>query len=360
MTPDIYLLQEPYLAKGTTFGLRLGWRVVLARSGKALLAVRNPGIKMFVRHVGDHVVAADLLVGNDHITAISFYVPPSQPHLRLVRELEAVIHSISSPNILLAGDANVHSNLWGPEVLDRRRLDEGGPFIDMILQHGLYIWNNPHSIPTFETDRGSSWIDVTLSTSSLYHRKVEWTLHRTILSDHNPIVFQVKGLGQSPASPCPPRLSQRQVTKVAKATQMYFHQIEHELAEISSRNQLAEWVTKFTTFIQTAGVSTVPSLLDKLKVPWWDSTLEIQRKKTRALRARFLRCRQPRERLLRRMIYKKEQAYYKYLIKSKSRACFNELCLQLTKQNPFQLPYKLAAQKLRSPTLLQRVKDSNF
>ncbi|GBO05059.1 hypothetical protein AVEN_113143-1 [Araneus ventricosus] len=279
MTPDVYLLQEPYLAKGSPFGLRLGWRVVVAHSGKALLAVRNPGIRMFVRHVGEHVVAADLLIGPDHITAISFYFPPFQPHPRLVRELETVLASISTPHILIAGDANVHSSLWGPEVRDHRRLDEGGPFLDLILQRGLYIWNDPHSIPTFETYRGSSWIDVTLSTSSLYHRKIAWDVHRTILSDHNPIVFQVTGLGQAPTLPYPPRLSQRQITKVAKAAQIYFYQIEHELAAASSSDQLADWVLKFSTFIQQARESTIPSILDKLKVPWWDSSLETQRKK---------------------------------------------------------------------------------
>ncbi|GBO05060.1 Putative protein in type-1 retrotransposable element R1DM [Araneus ventricosus] len=59
------------------------------------------------------------------------------------------------------------------------------------------------------------------------------------------------------------------------------------------------------------------------------------------------------------MVYKREQARYKYLIKCKSRASFHELCLQLTKRNPFQLPYRLAAKKLRTPTLLQRVRDHN-
>ncbi|GBO40265.1 hypothetical protein AVEN_213953-1 [Araneus ventricosus] len=96
-----------------------------------------------------------------------------------------------------------------------------------------------------------------------------------------------------------------------------------------------------------------------MRVPWWDSTLERQRKKTRALRARFLRCRHPEERQYRRTVYKREATRYKFMIKSKSRQSFNQSCYQLTKIHSFQLPYRLPAQKRKPCTILRGVRDVN-
>ncbi|GBM10685.1 hypothetical protein AVEN_7954-1 [Araneus ventricosus] len=94
-------------------------------------------------------------------------------------------------------------------------------------------------------------------------------------------------------------------------------------------------------------------------VPWWDGELESQRKKTRALRARFQRYRNPTERPLRRQIYKREEARYKYLIKLKSRRCFEIYCTEISKIHPFKLPYKLAAGKIRTATIMQSVQKAD-
>ncbi|GBO40264.1 hypothetical protein AVEN_213952-1, partial [Araneus ventricosus] len=153
--PDVYLLQKPYIVKGDTFGLRLGWRTIMAKSAKVLVTVRNPTINILIRHVGEHVVALDLMAGRDRLTVVNFYFPPSLPQTRLVNELKGVLDSISSSNILIAGDANVRSSLWGPEIGDHRPHDEGGPFIDMILARRLFIRNDPASLPTFETERAA-------------------------------------------------------------------------------------------------------------------------------------------------------------------------------------------------------------
>ncbi|GBM10686.1 hypothetical protein AVEN_7955-1 [Araneus ventricosus] len=148
---------------------------------------------MLVRSITAHVVAVELSMGGDHITVVAFYFPPSLAQSCLVRELEGVCDSLSNRFLLLAGDANTRSTLWGPAVQDHRHHDEGGPLIDFILAMNLYIRNDSASPPTFETDRGQSWIDITMSSQPLVPRKGKWEVSRTLLSDHNFITFSLTG-----------------------------------------------------------------------------------------------------------------------------------------------------------------------
>ncbi|GBM46464.1 hypothetical protein AVEN_78606-1 [Araneus ventricosus] len=157
---------------------------IRAKFSQVLIAVWNKSISILVRYISDHVVAVDLAVGNDSVTIVSFYFP---------------LHSLR-PGL------------------------------------NLLISNDPNSLPTFETERGKSWIDVTLSSQSLYHRKGSWDVHRTTLSDHNSITFSINGVTGAPPPPGHPRLNQRQLFKLAKATEEFFKQIEHELDNIQTKD----------------------------------------------------------------------------------------------------------------------------
>ncbi|GBN08387.1 Retrovirus-related Pol polyprotein from type-1 retrotransposable element R1 [Araneus ventricosus] len=331
----------------------------MATSGKALISIRNPEIHILIRHERENVVALDAMVGSDSITVVCFYFPPSLPQERMVRELHGVLKLLSSDCVLVAGDANVRSSLWGPDVIDHRPLDEGGPLVDLILARRLHVWNDPSSPPTFETERGRSWIDITLSSPSLSNRKGDWQVHPTTLSDHNPIIFTINGCVGAPSPSSYGRLSPRRIVKIAREVASFYNRFAPDIDGISTKHQLDEWVDRIAHFIQTVSIFNFSSNSCRLRVPWWDSSLDIQRKKTRALRARFLRCRHPEERSCRRIVFKREAARYKYMIKTKSRQCFNQLCVQPTRTTPFQLPYRLAARKIPAGTILRGVRDES-
>ncbi|GBL97219.1 Retrovirus-related Pol polyprotein from type-1 retrotransposable element R1 [Araneus ventricosus] len=352
--PDVYLVQDPYLVSNSIYGLPLNWRTVVAKSGKVLVTVRNPSIALWIRHVTTHVVAVDLTMGGDSVTLVTFYFPPSQSQARLVQELEEVVALCPPQQLLLAGDANARSLLWGPDIPDHRSVDASGPFVEFVLAHRLAVWNDPLSGPTFETDRAQGWIDVTLSSPVLHRRKGHWEVHSTLLSDHHPLLFILAGSVLAPSTLYAP-LNRRQLSQVAMQVSAFYDNASLELADITTKTQLEAWVQKLLTLLHQINSFSGHSVQPRLRVPWWNTT---QRKKTRALRARFQRCKHQAERLLRRTIYKREVARYKFLIKTKSRACFESFCAQLTRLNPFQLPYKLAAQKIRSKPVLQGVRDN--
>ncbi|GBN38148.1 hypothetical protein AVEN_15036-1 [Araneus ventricosus] len=137
--PDIYIIQEPYVPKGKAFGLPLKWRTVISHTSKVLVSLRNPGIELLVRNTTDHVVAVDLGLDQDKLTLVAFYFPPSVDQSILVRELAGVFDSLQSRFIILAGDANVRSLLWGPVTSDHRHHDDGGPFVEFIFGRNLQV-----------------------------------------------------------------------------------------------------------------------------------------------------------------------------------------------------------------------------
>ncbi|GBO41488.1 Putative protein in type-1 retrotransposable element R1DM [Araneus ventricosus] len=364
--PDVYLVQEPFVPKKTSFGLPLKWKTIFSHSRKVLLSVRNPAINLLVKCITEHVVAADLSVAGDHITVVAFYFPPSLPQAVLVRELDEVCSLLQDRYILLAGDANTRSPLWGPEVQDHRHSDEGGLLVDFLLARNFFVWNDSASLPTFETDRGQSWIDITFSTQSLVPRKGAWEVHRTLLSDHNFITYSVTGMTGAGNVFRPLRMGFRRIFRLAEEVAEFYTENAPELHSLTSKRSLEPWMLRFETFLQhvlsPGTASPVSPRALPSAVPWWDSELEIQRKKTRALRTRFQRCRSPTERPIRREIYKREAARYRFLIKQKSRNCFEAYCIEVYKLHPFQLPYKLAAGKLRASTILHCVQrpDGSF
>ncbi|GBM82383.1 Retrovirus-related Pol polyprotein from type-1 retrotransposable element R1 [Araneus ventricosus] len=353
--PDVYIIQEPYVPKGKAFGLPIKWRTVISHTNKVLISLRNPGIELLVRITTDHVVAVDLGLGKDTLTLVAFYFPPSIDQSILVRELAGVFDSLQSRYIILAGDANVRSPIWGPATSDHRHHDDGGPFVEFILGRNLQVWNDPASVPTFETERAQGWIDVTLSSPSLFQRRSNWTVHRTSMSDHNFITFSLVGSFATDNFTSHPRFTRRRLLRFAREAEVFFRDNAQLLHSCTSKRQLEDWITVWEKFLQEAFETCGSGQPSRLKVPWWDGDLETQRKKSRALRARFMRCHHPQERSLRREIYKRELAKYKFMIKQKSRRCFEVFCAELASVNPFCLPYKLAAATIRRPTILRGV-----
>ncbi|GBM31522.1 Putative protein in type-1 retrotransposable element R1DM [Araneus ventricosus] len=247
--------------------------------------------------------------------------------------------------------------LWGPEIHNHRISDQAALLVSFILKYDLIIWNDKDSEPTFETVNGKSWIDITMSSANLANKKMNWKVIKNF-SDHNYLVFNVESFN---ATRDTPRIfyNHRQILKICKAVHQKFLELQEEIQTIDSKQKLEKWIEELTITINKISQSFPKKVIKHLRVPWWDSDLEVNRKKTQTLRSRYQRCRREEERSMRRIVYKKQEAHYKWLIKQKCRASFELFCQQLVANNAFDLPYKIVAGKIRKQTVLQSVKNSN-
>ncbi|GBO17206.1 hypothetical protein AVEN_198964-1 [Araneus ventricosus] len=317
--PDVYIIQEPYKKKGKIFGFPLSWKIVTADpDGKKIIAIRNKNIGIVVRHISQNIVAVELSEDHESLTVFSIYFSPSTNKTAAIINLEEVIASISTQKYIIAGDINMRNELWGPVIFDHRAQDNGGPFVDFVLKHNLDFHNNPTSEPTFEGPRGNSWIDVTVSTCNLSVKLQDWKVCKYSSSDHNFICFKFL-LTRSTVTGLKKTLHKRQLRKLVAIINRNYPSLENHINQLQNCEQVDEFIDSITKLIQQACTTSTRNG-NHANAPWWDSELDIQRKKTRALRARFQRCKNSLERAKRREIYKKEEARYKWLLKSKARA----------------------------------------
>ncbi|GBN62173.1 hypothetical protein AVEN_61406-1 [Araneus ventricosus] len=178
--------------------------------------------------------------------------------------------------------------LWGPEVPDHRASDDGGPFVDFVMKHNYSIINNPNSQSTFETKNGKSWIDITISSRDLDHKISDWTVTKCVFSDHSFLSFNF-AIDSGPPLVNSFRISKRKIFKLGNLVADRFRHAEAEIYQIKTKKGLEDWVQKLTDFIHGVCKWTAPVKAAHFRVPWWDQELEIQRKKTRALRFRYQR-----------------------------------------------------------------------
>ncbi|KAF8795480.1 hypothetical protein HNY73_003324 [Argiope bruennichi] len=158
------------------------------------------------------------------------------------------IYAIRPKQWFLVGDGNIQSGLWGPDRDDiKRKRDFGGPMIDFILFQNLLVWNDPTAGPTFQTNNGRSWIDVTLSTSSLYDRKDSWQLERSTLSDHSYILFSLASQVFSP--PKQLHISKRKLKQLAITIENYYRTHLDTVQKLNSKSEVDDFITHLTSLI---------------------------------------------------------------------------------------------------------------
>ncbi|GBN29313.1 hypothetical protein AVEN_71907-1 [Araneus ventricosus] len=188
---DIYLLQEPYTVYGSLAGTKLGWRAIHAQGGKAAILVSNQALDVIELVKTVNIVGVQISDRTLSVAVFSIYFPPSSNKTELVAQLSATLTGLRSSSVLIGGDINMRHQLWGPRVSDHRSSDEGLPFVDFVIKHGLNIWNDPNSDPTFHTTRVQTWIDVTVASAALDFAAHTWQVTTRTLSDHNYLEYNL-------------------------------------------------------------------------------------------------------------------------------------------------------------------------
>ncbi|GBN44473.1 hypothetical protein AVEN_80141-1 [Araneus ventricosus] len=185
--------------------------------------------------------------------------------------------------------------LWGPEIHNHRISDQDGPLVSFILKYDLIIWNDKDSEPTFETVNGKIWIDITMSSANLANKKMNWQVIKNNFSDHNYLVFNVESFN---VTRDPPRIffNHRQILKICKSVHQKFLELQKEIQTIDNKQKLEKWIEELTITINQISQSFPRKVIKHLRVPRWDSELEVNRKKTWALKSRYQRCRREEER----------------------------------------------------------------
>ena len=108
---------------------------------------------------------------------VSMYCRPTEEIALYIDRLERILRVLRSQRIIIYMDLNARSGRWGDCINDGR----ADQLLDLIELQGLAIINDGRQGPTFSNVRGSSYIDLTLTTADLRDHTRKWRIHELSL-----------------------------------------------------------------------------------------------------------------------------------------------------------------------------------
>ncbi|GBO35019.1 Retrovirus-related Pol polyprotein from type-1 retrotransposable element R1 [Araneus ventricosus] len=277
--------------------------------------------------------------GSKNILLMSIYSPPSEDINVTLQEIDSCL-SIPHDGVILAGDFNAKSPIWGGTQED----DRGQSLAALAFSKGLAILNEETSPPTFDGSRGQSWIDVTLCDAPLIENIFKWQVDMEVTSsDHNSISFSLY------ASKHKARSNSIRRTKLEDLDLVTFRRLLHSsIGTWAPPSQLSsseiDLVTDqlHETIITASRNSAVKKQQVTRKEPWWTMELEILRSDARRAQRKYYAARDERDRKYLRQKWKKVEAQYTWSLNQAKRNHWAEVCERVTPEEPFGTHFEVA------------------
>ena len=220
----------------------------------------------------------------DDTLILSCYFSPNRPANEYTEYLETIEQEIvrHRGRVLIAGDFNAYSTLWGSDHNDARGLETE----ETLARHLLFVCNTGTE-PTYCSGRHTSYIDITATTNP--ESVTGWVINDRVASssDHMYIDFELESRISSPPS-AQKKFNSRKID-ATKATDFNIKECE-KLTH--GENIQPEAVTKI---LHEACLAAAPQasrhVRRKKPTYWWSAEIDEQRKKCMAARRRFTRSR---------------------------------------------------------------------
>ena len=105
-----------------------------------------------------------------------------------IRQLEKVMDYTKGNGLLIAVDSNARSKMWYDTITNQRwKILE-----EFLICNDLYVLNEATATPTFQSKRGSSHIDLTITNSRLVRYVSDWICgQEESCSDNNILNFKI-------------------------------------------------------------------------------------------------------------------------------------------------------------------------
>ncbi|XP_011860276.1 PREDICTED: uncharacterized protein LOC105557606 [Vollenhovia emeryi] len=292
-----------------------------------------------------------ILVKTGNLLIASVYISPNidfNYFNDVLYKIQNAIGNYRTP-LIIGGDFNAHSVLWGATRTNRR----GRALADWAAELNLCL-SNKGKEPTCVRHTGSSIVDLTWSTPDIAGKILNWKVLKEVetLSDHMYITYEVASRDNNP-----PRETKSRVRwNCDKLDQEFFEKsLEWSCSigptgeDLESDDGPALWLRRVMTEACEAAAPRIPKRIKKRYVHWWSS--EIEELRTECIRARrnWTRAKrrrdEPNERELAVTYRNTRNRLRQEINKAKNQAWAN--LVNEVEKDPWGLPYKLVLNKLR-------------
>ena len=189
-------------------------------------------------------------------------------------ELQALVQYCGSTKTpyIIGADTNSHSVLWGCIENNSR----GDDYEDFIASHGIGLLNQG-SLPTFQTSRASSIIDISLIHYQIHDLAHNWVIDTDdFLSDHKCISFHL-----NICPPPPTRVKNWQKTDWNRFSSIMQARLSPWIPPLTwTQNTLDDETNLLTETIMKAVTESTPSFVPKFRLrryKWWNEEVVTSR-----------------------------------------------------------------------------------
>jgi ribonuclease HI len=380
---DIAFVQEPYTVHNRVAGFPKGLKILTQGEGRnrAAILINNSEVDAITITQGSYedAVLTEIRYKGLSLYGASIYMPIDRDINIDLNMVENIIQYTTGKGLIIAMDSNARSKLW----YDKQTNSRGRTLEEYIIAKDLHIINTETGIPTFETNRGRSWIDLTLCNGKTALITERWTCgEEESCADHKIISFNI--VSKESGGNTTQFSRKRYKTKVDKWG-TFEHKLVHNLTEtfecwttndtecdnalsqkVKQCTDIGEATHKFTSAIQAACDATFQVLrpgkraIRERSVPWWSSELSVLRKRALAMRRRYQRTKNDADRRQeRRQQYQESNRAYQAKLREAKISSWKEYCSSTQSPNPWNSVYRYAAGKLRSPQTWSTLKTNN-
>jgi hypothetical protein len=189
---DIAFVQEPYIVHNRVAGFPKGLKIHTQGEGRirAAILINNYEIDAITITQGSNedAVLTEIRYKGLRVFGASIYMPIDRDINTDINTLENILQYTMGEGLLLAMDSNARSKLWHDKQTNAR----GRTLEEYIIAKDLHIINAETGVPTFETIRGRSWIDLTLANDKLSRNTEKWTCgEEESCADHKLFYFDI-------------------------------------------------------------------------------------------------------------------------------------------------------------------------
>ena len=367
---DMAFIQEPYIYQNQVTGISRSYKIFTCGKGRKRAAVVVVNKQIDVLLIGqlleEDIVVVEIIRGNLKFIATSIYLDIENEISVDIHKIENILLYTKGRGLFVAMDSNARSKTWHDTTTNRR----GRLLEEFLISNRLHIINEDSNLTVFESNRSTSNIDLTIADNTIVTLINTWQCNEhESFSDHRYITFRIgkhkvkandfnyhgvkyitseegfKGFDDNFIKEIKNNFKIREILNLDN--------ILYELLTLETDIENA--VEKYHNSIAGARKKSFKErkLLQKTtgykSVPWWTRELTIMRKKTNAMRRRYLRTIHDHNlREARKLQYLQEKRKYEASLRKAKIQSWKQYCNATTLSNPWNMVYKLATAKIKN------------
>jgi hypothetical protein len=190
---DIALIQEPYVYQNQVTEISRKYRIFSSGHGKkrAAIVVTKKSIDALLIHQmsEEDIIVVEITHGNKNFIAVSIYLDIGKDITEDLNKINNILQLAKGKGLLVAIDSNARSNMWHNVITNKR----GRLLEEFVIENRLHIINEESRLTTFESSRGNSNVDLTLTDNKMVALVKRWQCNeQESFSNYRIITFQVE------------------------------------------------------------------------------------------------------------------------------------------------------------------------